>query len=769
MKRLIILLMVLCAGAAYAQVGIGQWRDYLSFSKVGHVEAATHKVYASLPMGVMCYDRDDETLMRMNKATGLSDVGIATMAYAEQSDYLIIAYTNSNVDIVHNDVVYNIADIKRSDIPGDKGVNSIRIDGETAYLACGFGLVVLDLKRKEIKESYYLGDHGGYDAVYDVAITEDSIYVGTSKGVMRADKANRFLNIVDNWKLDSSVVLNKHVQHMQASGGMMAVAAFDFDPAQQEVFVRPIGGAWMKVTQADVRSLRCSNGKMVLSTETGVDVYEITTAACSLMQHVAAFEWGEMNANDAVVDKSGTLWVAHNWAGLLAHDMKKGTDEIFRLDGPVTDHVYHITAAGGTVWVAPGGKKSTYESTYQEGDVYMLRGGRWSRLDRAGNSAQFYDVLDVAVDPRDTSRQLAVAWGYGVLELKDNKLENLYTDENTGGALSPYREGGFKSLRVGSVAFDRRGDAWMTNSKQDYGLVKYSHDGQWEHFNTAAMVQGEEIDRVICDSVNGFKWMIGKANRIYVHDGVDKMAYVDPNNNSKLETHKVNCLVQDQEGQIWFGTDKGIKVIYDGYRAMANGGRGEKSACSCSNILFSEGGVDEYLMAYENISCMVVDGANRKWVGTANNGVYLISANGQEQLYHFTAANSKLFSDKILCLAIQPRTGEVLIGTDYGLQSYRGTATYATQYNDADIHAFPNPVKPEYDGPVAIKGFSRNALVHITDAAGHVVYSTTANGGQAIWNLRTNAGEKVASGVYFVLASDVNGQMRAATKILVVR
>ena len=134
-----------------------------------------------------------------------------------------------------------------------------------------------------------------------------------------------------------------------------------------------------------------------------------------------------------------------------------------------------------------------------------------------------------------------------------------------------------------------------------------------------------------------------------------------------------------------------------------------------------------------------------------------------------SSENSPLFSNKIITLGIQPRTGEVYIGTDQGLQVYRSTATYAESFALDDIHAFPNPVRPDYDGPIAIKGFTRDGLVHITDASGHTVYSTQALGGQAMWNGRTANGERVASGVYYVFAADGEGNNRSVTKILIVR
>ena len=187
------------------------------------------------------------------------------------------------------------------------------------------------------------------------------------------------------------------------------------------------------------------------------------------------------------------------------------------------------------------------------------------------------------------------------------------------------------------------------------------------------------------------------------------------------------------------------------------------------NITITNGEFAEYLMAYENITAIAVDGANRKWVGTAAGGLYLISPNGLEQLQHFTAANSPLFSDKVLAIGIQPSSGEVFVGTDKGLQVYRSTATNADAIPAEQVKVFPNPVRPDYEGPIAIKGFTRNGLVHITDASGHVVYSAMADGGQVVWNGRTHDGQRVASGVYYVFASDAEGGNRSVGKILIVR
>ena len=124
-----------------------------------------------------------------------------------------------------------------------------------------------------------------------------------------------------------------------------------------------------------------------------------------------------------------------------------------------------------------------------------------------------------------------------------------------------------------------------------------------------------------------------------------------------------------------------------------------------------------------------------------------------------------MFSNNIKQIKINRETGEVYFATDKGLISYRGTAIQANEYFD-NVYAFPNPVKPEYSGPIAIKGLVSNTTVKITDISGSLVFETKSEGGQAIWYGKNFNGEKVSSGVYMVFCTNEDGSQKVATKIL---
>ena len=766
-EKIAFVALLVLSGTASGQVAVGKWRDHLSYSQLFHVEAASDRIYCSSADGLFYYDLDDLTITRLNKTTTLSDVGVSTFAYDPSTHNVVVAYTNANVDIIKDDKVFNLNDIRRSNIGGSKKINSISFNNHKAYLSSAFGIVVVDMNRDEISETYYLGADGGTLNINDVAFTDSLIVAATDSGLYYAPKSSPLLSIVTTWSRDEgSLLAGRRIVRLAVDGDNRLLAMVQ-ESGDSTIYKESGSMIFAPFIASDVCNFRVSQDRVVVCKSRKVDIYD---RSGNLMHSVVGNDWMDMQPNDAVLSKEGSLWVAHNWASLVSV-VPGHVSSLITLSpgGPWTGNAYSVSTFDSTLYVSPGGHRTTYMGVYNPADLFTYKNSDWSAL-RDNNKILTgkYDVIHSAVNPRDKKSVLAAVWGSGIAEIYNNEVVGFYDETNTNGALIRFQNGDFNALFTGGIAFDKRGNAWITNSLTDAVLVVRYSDGLWKKFNTMGIVNSD-IDHIVWDSINEMKLFWGRQNRIFVHDGVDRIAYIDPNNGSRLQTSMVNALVQDHNGSLWMGTNKGIKVIYNLAKVFDNGGYGEMSPVTCNNILFNENDITEYLMAYENVTCIAVDGANRKWVGTSTGGLYLLSANGLQQLEHFTAANSPLFSDKIMSLAIMPWTGELFVVTDRGLQSYRASATYAFTEPMKDIHAFPNPVRPDYDGLIAIKGFTRNAIVHITDAAGNTVFSTHADGGQAVWDGRTHDGKKVASGVYYVFASAADGSMRSATKILIVR
>ncbi|MBR3115219.1 MAG: Por secretion system protein, partial [Bacteroidaceae bacterium] len=222
----------------------------------------------------------------------------------------------------------------------------------------------------------------------------------------------------------------------------------------------------------------------------------------------------------------------------------------------------------------------------------------------------------------------------------------------------------------------------------------------------------------------------------------------------------------DHDGKLWIGTDQGVFVLEDPTTIFNT-----KQTFRRPLIPRNDGtNYADYLLDGVPVKCIVVDGANRKWMGTTNNGLYLVSEDGLEILEHFTAENSPLLSNTILSLALRPDNGLLMIGTDKGLNSYRGDATEpAEKLKESNIKVFPNPVRPDFDGKIRITGFTADSDIKITTTTGLLVAQGTSLGGTFIWDGRNKAGDRVATGIYLVIASDADAKDGVVAKILMVK
>ena len=176
----------------------------------------------------------------------------------------------------------------------------------------------------------------------------------------------------------------------------------------------------------------------------------------------------------------------------------------------------------------------------------------------------------------------------------------------------------------------------------------------------------------------------------------------------------------------------------------------------------------DYLLDNEEIRAIAIDAANRKWIGTGNSGVYLLSANGRETIHHFTVDNSPLSSNKIESIVIQEETGEVFFSTQDGLISYRSDATVGKKSFEK-VEVFPNPIRPDFQGLITVRGLVANTEVRIVDQSGLLVFSGVATGGSIVWDGMNFANHPVGSGVYYVFSVNADGTEHGSTKFMIIR
>lgn len=747
---------------------IGQWRTHFPYRTGLSVTTSTDAVYWATGLSVLKMSKADLSVERLDKLNSLNDIGAQLVRYNTTSKTLLVAYKNNNIDLVRTEggATLNISDIKNNiNITGDKTIYNAVFNGDTAFLACGFGVSRLNLKRGEFISTTFTKLK-----TFGVALFDGKIWAATEGGIYTVPNDAK-LNILD-FKIWKKMDV---VDGFPAAYTSRAITVFNgklyFDIDDKLNVLNPNGplsiatenGFSIKYLAEGGRNLlvgwACKgncNGKVTLIDKNGV---------------AKPLAGGGVNRpTDGVEDAEGRVWLGDEYNGYRF--LARATDgqcTVVEFDSPYSSKSSGIAANDTSVWVAFDRINGINAADLNDGFA-SLKNAKWLNFNSFNPDYQgAKDANCVAIHPKD-GRAFVGTYSKGVFEIKDNKIQKLHNASNTGGVLQagvadPGRQ------RIAGMAFDTKGNLWLANNEAANALIVLKADGKWAKM---APIPSRSVHQVVVDGA-GFKWLIvkGSQSSIIVFDEGkniddptdDRVRLIDNSNFPKeLQNAGIQCLATDLNGAIWVGTSNGVAVFECGSDPF-------RTACAGRLVVASLSNISEYLLREKLVSSIAIDGANRKWFGTTS-GLFVTSADGREEIAKFNTDNSPLPSNNITALAVRPN-GEVFVGTNDGLMSYRSDATEGGTFNKPEdqIIAFPNPVRPDYQGTIAIKGFARDANVKITDANGSIVFETKALGGQAIWDGKDFNGRRVATGVYFVLATNtrnLDAPEGVVTKILVV-
>jgi ligand-binding sensor domain-containing protein len=754
------------------QVPIGHWRDELPYTLSNSVTDGGSRIYASTPYAVFYFDKEDNTIVRITKINGLSDIGINTIRYNKEYQTLVIAYSNANIDLIKNNTIINISDIKRKPILGNKTINDIFFIGKDAYLSCGFGIVVLDISKEEIRDTYYIGKDGSQVNV--LALTKDqndSLFAASEKGIYKAYANDPNLANFASWYKDSRIDTTAKYNTIVNFAGKIFVNKKKGTTVSDTIYTFSNGtwSRWEQDNYTGVMHLQSTENFLLVSYNYFVTVFNPNLEVASI---IYSYFPGAPYPQDAIADRDGLYWISDTYSGLLSFDPKSSSVTHMGLSGPSTALAYSMTSRGNDLYIAPGGKDASFIPIYIQPQVYHFDNTNWTNLSGYNNPlmSQTHDVVSIAIDPNDSKRVFAGTYGKGLLELYKDSVIRRYTENNS--TLRHHTASDTSDIRVGGVTFDAAGNLWVVTSHNNSCLSMKKGD-KWIGF-TIPIVNENDLGQILVNKT-GQKWiqmrygnmnpnsiMVFSDNGTPENPGDDQARLLNSSVGSgNIPGNNVITMAEDKKGEIWIGTEKGVAVFYSPENVFQPG-----QNFDCQRILVTQGSYVQYLLENETVTAIAVDGANQKWIGTDRGGVFLFSEDGTKQIYHFTSENSPLLSDRITCIAIN-QDGEVFYGTDKGVISFRALATPGGDSNE-NVYAFPNPVRADYDGYIAVKGLVNNAQIRITDINGVLIYSTRAEGGQAVWDGKNFSGKKAQSGVYLVYAANDNGSEKVVTKILII-
>ena len=757
------------SGLVYGQVGIGQWRSHTAGHQGFLVDQSNTTVFVSLGNSIMSYDKETGEVNNWNSVNFLTDIDVTALQYDKDKQILYVGYKNGNIDMIKGNTVYNLPAIRLSNIIGLKSIQRFVFNDGLAYVCTGFGVVVINPDKFEVKETYYPTANNYF--VYDLAFQNGKIYVATESGIYQGLEGNPLLPAPGAWSLLPQLSTSQQTARfteLETHGDRLFFVR-DSDNFNEDSLL------YLENNQihenalfppSTYNNLYNQNDTLLISKMSNLSAFDTSfTEVMSIFQ----YPWDTYVQPMSAVISGENYMIADIRYGLVSAINSWGAQS-YNTGGPYRTGSYRLDWQDSKLGTVSGYITPIGNNTYNVNGMNLFKDELWYPFHRELMPVldTAYDFTCLAINPNNTNQVFfGTASTSGILSTVDGKsISTIYTDQNS----AIQKRANYDDYYVISdMMYDYEGNLWIANSFCSEQLVVKTPDNLWYSYDAGSSGSNVLLNELFVDYYN-LKWIGTKGNGIVVYDNNQTPDNTDDDriknittseSNGALPSGDVLCITMDFDEEIWIGTTAGLAVIY----SPQNIWDGTPEEYQAQRILVQRDGFTEILLGETPITDIEVDGANRKWIATQGSGVFLVSEDGTEEILHFTVENSPLLSNNVFDIDIDHKSGEVFIGTELGLVSYRSDATYG-DFEFSDVYSYPNPVLPTFTGNVTILGFAYDTDVRITDIAGNLVYQTTSNGGTVLWNGKTTTGERVKSGVYVVWAGEKNDKGRAVTKIL---
>ena len=752
------------AATLLASDGNERWTYHLAYHDATTNRPTEQGIFALFNGNLLQYQPGDDEVRLFSKADGLNGSEILFMEYVAEAECLILVYDDCLIDLYYpkSGEVVCMPQIKQG-VNDGVSINALFTDSKQVMLALSNGIAHIDVQQQEVRGYYTLNENVVAAAIYD-----NQLFAATQNGLMRCSISANPLDL-STWHTDTSY---KNIrQFMHFNGTLYAAANDGLYALHNETLQRIHNGAFTGM-YAGMQQAVCHNDKMMLLLSNDANSTSTTYELTQSWQCIS-------------MTSDGTFWTTGD-NGLQAYKLNNTVLEAQGSPiggyGPRRDLCYYMHYEGNRLLIA-GGRLDPYDRQHYDGTIIMRENGKWSFFQEDSINTQtgvpYRDITCIVQDPNDERHHFASAGGTGIYEFRDFKFVQHYSNHNTpivsAAGTNP------RYVRMDGLQIDDKGNLWMVNNQADTLIRIRKADGTWKGIYIEAVAQAPTCERTLFDSKGRF-WVTSRRTVSY-HDGgllcLDFNGTID-NTKDDVSTYRsmvtnqdgtsyelggAYCLAEDTDGAIWIGTNSGLFVI-----ANPDEWHNEQFRITQIKVPRNDGtNLADYLLNGVAVMAITIDGAGRKWIGTQENGLYLVSHDGTEILEHFDTGNSPLLSNCIYSIAIDAQSGEVLIGTDKGLCAYDGQATQAeTELSDDNLKVYPNPVRPEHRQGVTLTGLTLDADIKVVSTGGQVVAAGTSNGGSFTWDACGLDGTRVKPGVYYFLISTADGKKGGTAKVVVI-
>ena len=783
MRKLVIFLgFIFSTSLLSSQDYNGLWNAYASYNSIASVSSGSQKIIAASDNAIFTFDLEDEFIRKYSSLDGLSGETISKIHYAENSDTIIIGYANGLIEIIKPDgnVVTVVDIVNKSTIPQNKkGINHFTSNGNLVYIATDFGISVYDISTFQFGDTYFLGNNGSIVTVTQTAIFNNVLYASC-----RDNGGLKFIDLDNPNKTDFSqwqTYTGNYYGVQVVSNKLFTVKSDRIIYELEQTDLVP-----KEPLQAIPIDFRAGFDQLVLTFSDEIQLFD---SDLNLIFVETIPTNSNLRFTETLVENQ-EVFTGTNLEGLMRIDLSAQQDNSFVIpSGPILNQPFKIKAVNNELWVSYGAYSETFNPyPVNKRGISRLRNDEWTNIP--------YDSLlgaqelnSIAINPINPDQVFISSLFDGLLELNDTIPIMLHDDSNS--SLLPISSTS-DQLRIGASSFDNNGVLWVTNVMSNDHLHAYNtSSNNWKSYDLSSDVDnltaGDRGSNELVVDDNGIVWLANNREGVIGVKTVGNFEIVNiSGEDMNMPSDIVKSIALDLNNNLWIGTKQGLRVLYNSQSVFEN------SDIEVDQIIVEEDGLAQELFFSQFLSVIEVDGSNNKWVGTSDSGVFYVSPDGQQTIYHFTKENSPLPSNNIVDIAIERTTGEVFIATENGLVSFISGGT-STQDNLSNVYAYPNPARPEYDilgysdlnninKGIKLKGLTDNVNIKITDVVGNLVGEAQSNvnyrtssknfaidGGTAVWNGKNLSNNIVATGVYLFLISDLSTFETKTIKVLIVR
>jgi hypothetical protein len=751
---------------ANAGIPVGTWRAHPAYNDATFSLKAFGYICVLSDGAVYFYDPVDNGLYTIDKTGGLGDTDISAIGYCNSEKAVLLVYSNGNIDILYDDfTIFNFTDLKNNST-GNVQVNELKIVENIAYISTNVGLVIFDIKRREIKNTYRFDS-----PVFTSVLLNDSLFCSTEKGLYLGITTYNLLD-PNNWSLFTDIRFRELFEFEGELSGYSFI---------NEIFtINRTNAAITKIKDniSDISYL--SDGRLALIQDTVVTVFDNYSEY--LEYHF------EHHVNHIMIDDSD-LWVCHGVNGLFQYSL---TDDgiicmaqFIKPNSPRRNWFHSVSWPQKGRLLVVGGCHN-YQGIDYPGTVMIYENDRWSYLEdnlKSITGLNYVNLTEAVQDPNDPNHIFVGSTGQGLYEFNNGKFSKLHTWNNSGltSILNDSEDQKYNYVRISALQYDKQGNLWMANNETDTILKILDKNGNWfglyysemAGLPTYKQLKFDNKGRIWINSSRGKKpgLFCIDLNGTLKDNTDDKIKYTGSvwtnQDGSTEEIYDLFFYEFDLYGDIWIGTNRGIFVLRDPDSFLSD----PYPIFERIKINRNDGsGLADYLFNGVMTTAIYIDQGNRKWIGTLDDGVFLINADGTKTLEHFTTSNSPLPSNNILSITENGQDGSLFFGTNLGMVEYGGQARDPEEtLFESNIIVYPNPVKPDFDGYVTITGLTEWSSIRILTNSGRLIHQGKSNGGSYSWNLTDMNGRLVPSGVYHAVITNQENNKSESVSITVIR